>query len=64
MGGIIKNPIALMSNGVTWLHIASRKGFKKKPLNVSNKKRLFLISNSNLSVNLKGKFHCAIWLVH
>jgi len=35
MGGQ-KKPIAQTRNGVIWLHIDSRKGFKKKPLNVLN----------------------------
>jgi hypothetical protein len=34
--GRIKKPIAQTRNGVTWLHVASGKGFKKKPLNVPN----------------------------
>jgi hypothetical protein len=40
VNGRTKNPIAQKRNGVTWLHIASRKGFKKKPLNVPNKYKI------------------------
>jgi hypothetical protein len=39
MGGQ-KKPIAQTRNGVIWLHIASRKGSKKKPLNVPNKNQI------------------------
>ena len=50
-----KNPTAQTRNGVTWLHIASRKGFKKKPLNVPNNYKIIAHIKFQPICQLKGK---------